>query len=86
MKQGYWRAEARRVIADAYAVGLARGLIGETLYDHVNAAYPFGPRAYHPYKMWCSEMQRRFNPERTTPEAVDAAKLAAWNAGAPIRG
>lgn len=27
-------------------------------------AYPFGPREYHPYKIWLDEIDRQRHPER----------------------
>jgi hypothetical protein len=42
------------------------------------AAYPFGERKYHPYKIWLSEIRRQRHPEHkrhhqraTQPEPPD---------------
>ena len=51
---GAWRIEARKVIERVHA-NLSEGV---TLADRTKAvddAYPFGPRQYHPYKMWLIE-------------------------------
>ena len=35
----------------------------------VRDAYPFGERRHHPYRVWLSEVQKRF-PQKPTPEHV----------------
>lgn len=39
----------------------------------ISAAYPFGERAYHPYKIWCDEVARQM------------AQRAAILSGRPIK-
>ena len=29
----------------------------------LRAAYPWGQRKYHPYRIWCSEIRRQLNPK-----------------------
>lgn len=77
-----WRDIARAVIQKALQEAEAQGLDAEATKKHVNAAYPFGERAYHPYKIWLSEMKRTFEPSR--PGQSDLAKLKAWNEGKPL--
>jgi hypothetical protein len=76
-----WKAEARAAIERAYADGVAAGLTGRELRNHVNAAYPFGARERHPYKVWCAEMKQRFGE----PTRGDRQRLAAWNNGEKLR-
>jgi len=78
-----WRDIARTVIQQALAEAEAQGLDADATRRHVNAAYPFGERAYHPYKIWLSEMKNTFNP-KAKPVQSDLAKLKAWNEGKPL--
>ncbi len=39
----------------------------------ISDAYPFGPRQYHPYKIWLSEVKKYFAPpknRRATPSDI----------------
>ena len=87
MKQRTWRDAAKVAIQKALREAEAQGLDTEATHKHVNAAYPFGERAYHPYKIWLSEMKATFSPKADGKEAKaqsDRAKLAAWNEGKPL--
>lgn len=64
-----WRGNARLVI---------QGVIARVGFDDLAAlrkaireAYPFGPRAHHPYKIWLDEVQKathgRLKPGWTPP-------------------
>jgi hypothetical protein len=54
-----WRQSANRAIWAAVEAGKAQGLEGSALEKYVRAnGYPFGERAMHPYKIWCSEVNR----------------------------
>lgn len=54
-----WRESANRAIVAALEQGEAAGLEGAALEKYVRAnGYPFGERAMHPYKIWCSEVNR----------------------------
>lgn len=68
-----WRDVARAVIQKALAEAEAQGLDKDATKRHVNAAYPFGERAYHPYRIWLSEMKNTFNP--ANPIAPTPANL-----------
>lgn len=52
-----WRDQAapivRRVLADT--AGQPEPVVRQALTD----AYPFGPRQFHPYKVWCDEIARQ---------------------------
>lgn len=64
-----WRDEARPIIARVLAAtaGKPERDIRRALRD----AYPFGPRQYHPYKVWCDEVARQRGRKRAlgTPKA-----------------
>lgn len=85
-----WRDAARAVIQQALAEAQAQGLDAEATKRYVNSKYPFGERAYHPYKMWLSEMKNTFKPaatggtEQSRRAQSDLAKLQAWNEGKPL--
>ena len=79
-----WRDEARAVIERAYGYGRMRGLEGTALRKHINAAYPFGERKYHPYKIWCDELNKQLGSVRKGTRG-EREKLDAWNKGEPIR-
>lgn len=53
----HWREISRTIISATIArVGLDRPYeLKQALHD----AYPFGERAYHPYKIWLSEIKRQ---------------------------
>ena len=82
-----WRDIAKQVIQKAIQEAEAQGLDAEATHKYVNSRYPFGERAYHPYKIWLSEMKATFQPvadSKTAKAQSDRAKLAAWNAGEPL--
>lgn len=54
-----WRDHSRVVIGEAIEEAKAKGLEGQAIARHVSAAYPFGERAMHPYKIWLDEMDKQ---------------------------
>ena len=82
MAQRTWRDAAKPVIQKALQEAEAQGLDAEATHKYVNAAYPFGQRAYHPYKILLSELKATFS---LSPKAQDdLEKLKAWNEGKPL--
>lgn len=57
-----WRDRARPIIARVIAEtgGDDLKLVRKALRE----AYPFGERAMHPYKVWCSEVNRQLGTQR----------------------
>jgi hypothetical protein len=49
-----WRDGCRPIIARVLADN--PGLPEKELRKKLLEAYPFGPRKYHPYKIWCDEI------------------------------
>ncbi len=47
-----WRERARRSLQEAYDKATAAGLEGKALEKALFDSYPFGERAYTPYKVW----------------------------------
>ena len=55
-----WRAIAAPIIAEAIqACGYPKGCDRTFMRKVLRAEYPFGERAYWPYKVWCSEVTRQ---------------------------
>lgn len=55
-----WRESAREHIEAA----AAKVQPGEDLAKAISAAYPFGERAMHPYKVWCEEVAKFLGKHR----------------------
>lgn len=51
-----WRDQARPIIASAIEEGRRRGLEGRNLRRFVNDQWTWGPRAYHPWRIWSREL------------------------------
>ena len=76
MTTSHWRVASNKAI---------RGVIAEigtedtkALRKALKEAYPFGERKYHPYKIWCSEVQHMvpgLYPTRKAPEPELAPRL-----------
>ena len=56
MPPSEWRRRAERVIAETLA-GLPRSASLREQRRALRAAYPFGPRQHHPYKVWCKAVR-----------------------------
>ena len=54
MTDSYWRQQARAAIAEADETIPAAAPLADRK-RAIDAAYPFGQRKYHPYKMWLVE-------------------------------
>lgn len=80
-----WRERARRSLQEAYDKATAAGLEGKALEKALFDSYPFGERAYTPYKVWCEERKKLLTTGHARADVSDLAKLAAWNNGEPIR-
>lgn len=63
MSQSHWRRISREVIEATLAALPADAPLKEKR-KAVSAAYPFGERAMHPYKMWCKEVQAALGKSR----------------------
>lgn len=53
----YWRDKARPIIREVLAE--TAGKPEREIKAALREAYPFGPRQYHPYKIWCDEIRRQ---------------------------
>ena len=74
---GTWRDEARPVIA-----GVIRDVgLGNTveLKNALHKAYPFGERAYYPYKIWLDEIKRQLGTKEEKISKKDKRQLDLWS-------
>lgn len=66
----HWRDTAHRVV-DSTMEGLPKGATAEDARRALRRAYPFGPRQYHPYKVWLEEvnkgLRKRFGSNEPAP-------------------
>lgn len=53
----YWRDQMRPIIAEVIRENQGKG--ERELRRALREAYPFGQRAYHPYKVWLDEIARQ---------------------------
>lgn len=54
-----WRERARNVIAVTIALARKEGVEDAAeILKRIDAAYPFGLREYHPYKLWLDERKK----------------------------
>ena len=60
-----WRERAQRVIVEVRRAHPEAA--GPELRRLLRAAYPFGQRRYHPYRIWCDEVRRALGlPRKNT--------------------
>jgi hypothetical protein len=71
-----WRKEAAAVIREAHKT-VPEGATLKERAAIIDAAYPFGPRQYHPYKMWLKERAEylRAYGYRPKPRAIQETPL-----------
>jgi hypothetical protein len=60
-----WRETANAVINEVIQQNPELDPFSPEMEKLIRAAYPFGERNYHPYKIWCSAVNRHFKRERT---------------------
>lgn len=76
--ESHWRRHAAPIITRVLAEtkGASEKEIRKALHD----AYPYGPRRYHPYKIWLDEIRRQRNGGRGVVIAAPGEKLVFPNA------
>lgn len=91
-ESSYWRQKARPIVADILRQAKAEGWTEKDVRRALREAYPFGPREYHPYKIWLDEIARqrrhgKYNPllpRRRQPESEPPREQRnLFNYGAP---
>lgn len=68
MPSSYWRSRARPIIAQVLKE--TQGQDEKAVAKALQEAYPFGPRRYHPYKIWRSEVRRQLGLERAGAKKI----------------
>lgn len=63
MADSYWRKIAAPIISRVIAEHGTDNMRG--LRRALREAYPFGPRRFHPYRIWCDEIRRQLAPPET---------------------
>lgn len=71
-----WRDRVRPIIDGVLRA--TRGKPESEIKSALHAAYPFGPRQYHPYRIWCDEI--RVQRGRKRPPANRSARVRAVEA------
>lgn len=67
-----WRDRCRDIIAEVI-VRVGRD-DPKRLRAELRAAYPFGPREHHPYKIWLDEIHRQLGTGRYARPAPDLSR------------
>jgi hypothetical protein len=62
-----WRDLARPIIREVLAE--TQGLSEKEIKAAIKDAYPFGERAYHPYKIWLDEVKKQRGIKKTPTQA-----------------
>lgn len=69
-----WRDRARPIIAAVLAA--TRGQSERAINRALRAAFPWGPREHHPYKIWRDEVRRQRGLKRPRRTGEDPRQLA----------
>ena len=64
-----WRDKARPIIARVLRE--TKGQDEKAIRKALRDAYQFGPREYHPYKVWLDEIKRQRGLKPTPPRGVE---------------
>jgi hypothetical protein len=71
-----WRSIARPIIAETIKkVGTGDEKV---LKKALREAYPFGERAYYPYKVWLDEIKVQTGKKKGTPMPADPRQKTLW--------
>lgn len=70
---GSWRQTAAPIIAKVIRKHGTEDM--EALRAALRDAYPFGERAYLPYKIWCDEVRAQLGLKKRVPKSVDGEPL-----------
>ncbi|MFH2075844.1 MAG: hypothetical protein ABIJ57_10960 [Pseudomonadota bacterium] len=78
----WWRDRARQVIAGVIREHGSREDTPE-LRRKLRAAYPFGERAMHPYKIWCDEVNKNLGKKKSNRDRDRQRSIFPSPASAP---
>jgi hypothetical protein len=63
-----WRERATPIIEDVLRI--TAGQDEKAIRVALRDAYPFGPRQYHPYRIWCDEVKRQRGLKKPADKAI----------------
>ena len=69
-----WRRESMETIKRVLS-GLPPDATDTQKRKAISDAYPFGPRQYHPYKIWLSEVRKYFTPPASRVSQSDIKRI-----------
>jgi len=61
-----WRDSAKPIIQRVILENSGKDI--KTIRKALRDSYPFGQRAYHPYKIWCDEIRMQLKLKKIKPE------------------
>ena len=78
MPKSRWRTRAAPIIAKVLEE--TKGQDEKEIRKALREAYPFGERKYHPYRIWCDEVQKqRGLKPRKRQECIAENQLSIFN-------
>lgn len=73
-----WREMARPLIAKTIKANEGKPL--PEIRKALAAVYPFGPRKYWPYKIWCDEIRFQLGLKKHYPKPYNPNQMSLFNA------
>lgn len=74
MSASHWRGRAEPIIRRIIEANAGKPV--SEVKALISKAYPFGPRQYHPYKIWCDEVRRQLGEKPPLGTVVNGATAA----------
>jgi len=74
-----WREKAAPIIREVIKTVGKSDM--KALRKALRDAYPFGPRQYHPYKIWCDEVNRQLGLKKERQQNISTTPPAAGQMG-----
>lgn len=69
----HWRQKSQQVIQAV--IDQNHGLELTELRKKISAAYPFGEREYHPYKIWLDQVNVQLGTKKLKPQRVEVREV-----------
>ena len=64
-----WRGHASKIIYEVIKENRGAGI--KVMRKALHDAYPYGERKYHPYKIWCDEINRQLGKKKIKSTFVE---------------
>jgi hypothetical protein len=68
-----WRATAAPIISKV--IKDTTGLPEKDVKKAIREAYPFGARMWHPYKIWCDEVNKQLGKKKKKPVVANQTEI-----------